>query len=193
MTATGRVHGQEPSERGGLVVELPRRRETRRLAEQLAQVLGARDLLVLSGPLGAGKTFLTRALAHALGLPPRVAVTSPTFTLVQELDTALPMVHADLYRLGGAQEVEILGLEAMRADGALLVVEWAEPYIDVLGGDALVLTLGGEPRVGKLRSTGPRSAAALDALRAAVHAEGPGHGRPRSRSGKAAGPPGASD
>ena len=64
------------------VVELPTRRATTRLAQGLAPHLGAGDLLVLSGELGTGKPFFVRALCRALGLPERVAVTSPTFSLI---------------------------------------------------------------------------------------------------------------
>jgi len=143
---------------------LPTRRATEELARRLAPLLLPGDLLVLSGPLGSGKTFFTGALCRALGLPEKTRVPSPTFTLVHEHETTPPISHADLYRLRDARDVLGLGLDAQRDDGRVLVVEWGEPYIDVLGGDALVLELSLDPRKAVLRATGVRSAALLAAL-----------------------------
>jgi len=146
--------------------ELPTRRATQRLAELLAPQLKPSDLVILSGPLGSGKTFFTRALCRALGLPQGKRVTSPTFTLVHEHDTTPPLSHADLYRLTGDTQVRALGLDSQRDDGRILLVEWGEPYVDVLGGDALVLTFALEPRRAAFSATGRRSSAILAALSA---------------------------
>jgi len=85
---------------------------------------------LFSGELGAGKTFLARAVARAWGVPARVPVASPTFTLVQEYETARGLLlHIDLYRLRGsneAAEVYRLGLAERRAEGSVLVVEWGD-------------------------------------------------------------------
>jgi tRNA threonylcarbamoyladenosine biosynthesis protein TsaE len=102
------------------------------------------DLVLLSGDLGAGKTFLVRAMARSLGV--RGAVTSPTFTLVRELMTSRGLlVHADLYRLRGESldsETRRLGLRERRGEGAFVVVEWGEDAIEALGGNpALVVSL----------------------------------------------------
>lgn len=122
-----------------LVRTLRTRRETRLFGASIARVVVGGDLLILSGDLGAGKTFLVRALARALRI--RQAITSPTFILVQEFATArVPLVHADLYRLRGggeqalAVEVARLGLRERRREGALVVVEWGEDAIEALGG-----------------------------------------------------------
>jgi tRNA threonylcarbamoyladenosine biosynthesis protein TsaE len=116
------------------------RRATVRLAGRLAPLVGAGDLIVLSGDLGAGKTFFARALLRALGLPGDVQVTSPTFTLVHEYQLSLRVLHADAYRLlGDAEELLALGLGDALGEGALVLLEWGEPYIEWLGGDALVL------------------------------------------------------
>jgi tRNA threonylcarbamoyladenosine biosynthesis protein TsaE len=145
-------------------VELSSERATRELAARVAPHLEAGDLVVLSGPLGSGKTFFARALCRALGLPPRVRVPSPTFTLVHEHPTTPPISHADLYRLRDENDVRGLGLDAQRDDGRVLLVEWGEPYIAALGGDALVLELSVGPRRAKLRATGRRSGALLAAV-----------------------------
>ena len=93
-------------------------RATRELARRIAPLLERGDLVILTGPLGSGKTYFTRALCRALGLPPRVRVPSPTFTLVHEHSTLPPLSHADLYRLRDAADVRSLGLDAQRATAA---------------------------------------------------------------------------
>jgi len=145
-------------------VELPTRRATTRLARRLAPLLAAGDLVILSGELGAGKTFFVRALCRALGLSERVRVTSPTFSLIHEHDTSPPVAHADLYRLSTEREVREIGLAEQRDDGRLLLVEWGEPFIGLLGGDALVVGLGLAPRRAEIRATGPRALGILRAL-----------------------------
>lgn len=148
-----------------VVRALPSKAATARLAAELAPLLAGGDLLLLDGPLGAGKTFFTRALARALGLPQSTRVTSPTFTLVHEYATEPPLVHADLYRLNDDHRgVFELGLVGQRDDGALLVVEWGLPFQRVLGGDALIMSLVREPRSATFSATGPRSRRLLEAL-----------------------------
>lgn len=147
-------------------VALPTRRATRQLGKHLAAVARLSDLIVLEGPLGAGKTFLVRALSRALGLPVTEPVTSPTFSIVQELSTpSLAVVHADLYRLNAPSELAELGLLAARDDN-LLIVEWGERYIEGLGGDALLVRLSRSPREAILSATGPTAQSRLDELRA---------------------------
>lgn len=146
---------------------LPTRRSTIRLARRLAPLLGPSDLVVLSGLLGSGKTFFTRALCRALGLPPSIRVTSPTFTLIHEYDTHPPLAHADLYRLEGPKDVAGLGLRSMRDDGWLVVVEWGEPYIQIMGGDAVTVRLDLDPRRATIEAGGPRSQLIVDGLRTA--------------------------
>ncbi len=122
------------------------------------------DLLLLSGDLGAGKTFLARAVARVLGVPTSQAIASPTFTLVQEYETPRGiLLHCDLYRLRAddprktATEVRRLGLAERRAEGAILIVEWGEGCGRELGGESqLAVELRLEPRVARV--TGTRSA-----------------------------------
>jgi tRNA threonylcarbamoyladenosine biosynthesis protein TsaE len=147
-----------------VLYELPTQRATRRLAARLAPLLAGGDLVVLSGPLGAGKTFFARALCVALGVEAR-HVTSPTFSLIHELTGRLAIAHADLYRLRSPAELVDLGLDALRDDGRLLLVEWGESYVDALGGDALRLELSLEPRRARFSAGGTRSNQVLAALR----------------------------
>jgi len=135
------------------------------LARRIAPWLAPGHLLILDGPLGSGKTFFTRALCYALGLPEEARVPSPTFTLVHEHETLPPLAHADVYRLSSEDDVVELGLEAQRAEGYLVVVEWGKPYLAVLGGDALIISLTHDPRTAELNATGPSSSKILEAVR----------------------------
>jgi tRNA threonylcarbamoyladenosine biosynthesis protein TsaE len=145
------------------VVDLPTKDDTRALARKLAPLLAGSDLVVLSGALGAGKTFLVRALCRSLGLVDE-RVTSPTFSLIHEYDTQPMVAHADLYRLSEDRDVRALGLDSQRDDGRLLLVEWGEPFIQILGGDALLVALSREPRRATITATGPRSTEILARL-----------------------------
>lgn len=153
------------------LVPLPTRRATIRLARALAVSLQPGDLVILSGDLGAGKTFFTRALARALGVPSREPITSPTFTLLHEYDARVPITHADLYRVTDEDELVHLGLRDRRGEGAVLVVEWGEPFEAALGGDALHvrfdLDASGFRNV-RIESKGPRANALHEAWRRAI-------------------------
>jgi tRNA threonylcarbamoyladenosine biosynthesis protein TsaE len=156
---------------------LPSRRATTQLGAAIGRALREGDLVLVDGDLGAGKTFLCRAIVRAIGVPESVRVTSPTFTLMNEYDAAvgarLRLVHADAYRLLGSgheeDEVNAIGLRAKLGDGWACVVEWGSALVAALGGDALCITLRAGPR-GTVASerhadfvaTGPTSVALLD-------------------------------
>lgn len=140
-------------------IELPTRRATRRLGRALAQSLQPGDALILSGALGAGKTFLVRAICRGLGLDAGVRVVSPTFTLIRELETVPRVAHADLYRLASPDEAHELGLAELRERGMVLLVEWGEPHAEAMGPDRLTLAIELGPRRVRLVSDGPRSEA----------------------------------
>ncbi len=107
-------------------VELPDEAATARLAVLLSPSLAAGDLVTLSGDLGSGKTSFARALLRVLAEDPALEVPSPTFTLLQTYDTPrFPVVHADLYRIGGVDDLAELGWDEA-AEGALVLVEWPE-------------------------------------------------------------------
>ena len=141
--------------------------ETLALAGRLAGLLRPGDVVGLRGDLGAGKTTLAAAVAHALGVPAEVPVTSPSFTLINEYDNEPPIYHMDLYRLGDPSELYELGLwEYYDGDGVCLV-EWCDRFDDLWPRDALVLTLHlgqGEARRIEIEGRG-RGAELADALR----------------------------
>lgn len=141
-----------------LLVPLPTRRRTIQLARALAPRLEPGDLLLLHGPLGAGKTFFTRALLRAMGVPCTEAVASPTFALVHEYTTARAHVlHADLYRLRDEPaRIPALGLRERRGEGAIVVVEWAADLERWLGPVSLIVELQREP-ARQARVHGPRA------------------------------------
>ena len=115
------------------------------LGASLARSLGPGDVVLLEGELGAGKTAFVRGLAIGLGAP-EDDVSSPTFTLVQEYRGRVPFVHADLYRVSGAEAAD-LGLEELGRDG-VVAVEWAAKLVRKPAGavDVLIEDLGGDRR-----------------------------------------------
>lgn len=106
-------------------MEIPDIAATEALAQRLAPLLRPRDIVALSGDLGAGKTAFARALIHTLG-EPDMEVPSPTFTLVQTYDvSSFEIWHFDLYRLESPQDAFELDIEEAFAAGVSLI-EWPE-------------------------------------------------------------------
>jgi tRNA threonylcarbamoyladenosine biosynthesis protein TsaE len=132
----------------GLSIEVASEAETAQLARGLAQLVNPGTVIGLSGPLGAGKTRLVRALAEALGVDPG-AIASPTFVLIHEYEGRIPVVHCDVYRLRGADEFEALGVDEYWNGGGVCLVEWADRVADRLPPGAWFLRiepLGAESR-----------------------------------------------
>jgi tRNA threonylcarbamoyladenosine biosynthesis protein TsaE len=108
------------------LVTLRSEAETAEFGAWLGAHLGPGDAVLLSGPIGAGKTHLVRALIQSRLGQPDAEVPSPTFTLVQTYEApGITLWHADLYRIGHPDEVVELGLDAAFED-AIVLVEWPE-------------------------------------------------------------------
>lgn len=122
---------------------------TEALGARLASELAPGDLVLLEGGLGAGKTTLARALIRTLMDDPGLDVPSPSFALVQPYERAQgPVLHADLYRIGSAREIDELGLFD-RTD-AIVLVEWPERARELLPRCRMVVRLD-VPRHGQGR------------------------------------------
>lgn len=139
----------------------------RDLGRELGALLRAGDLVVLTGPLGAGKTTLTTGIGEALGV--RGPITSPTFVLARTHPSESggpPLVHVDAYRLGSAAELDDLDLDFERS---VVVVEWGQGLLEGVAESQLEVLLqrssvppdaqeleADEPRRVVLIGTGPR-------------------------------------
>ncbi len=105
--------------------------ETIALGRELGPSLSGAVLLI--GNLGAGKTTLTKGIVEGRGVAYIDAVSSPTFTLIHQYGAAEnPVYHVDLYRLDEARQVESLGLDEIFSSGALVLLEWAERFPELL-------------------------------------------------------------
>jgi tRNA threonylcarbamoyladenosine biosynthesis protein TsaE len=127
--------------------ELPTAADTEKLGAALGRRLGAGDLVVLSGPLGAGKTVLVRGIAAGLGVCG--PVTSPTFVIARVHRPAaggrgVPLVHVDAYRLGGLDELDDLDLDTDLVD-AVVAVEWGEGRAERLADRHLLVRMERRP------------------------------------------------
>lgn len=108
------------------------------LARQFAAKLKPKDLLLLTGELGAGKTRFVQGLAAGLGVPVATYVRSPSFILMNKYDGGrLPLYHFDFYRLHDVGELADLGLEEIVDGDGVTVVEWADRFPGALPGKAM--------------------------------------------------------
>lgn len=159
-----------PDDTTPLAVTVPTAAAMRGLGRRLAGLLRPGDLVLLAGPLGAGKTTLVQGLGEALRV--RGRVTSPTFVIARvhpPLADGPALVHVDAYRLGGLAEVDDLDLDLA---GSVTVVEWGEGLAEGLSADRLEITIGfaaadpgpqppgdeprDEPRTVRITGTGSR-------------------------------------
>ena len=125
-------------------IDLSDEAATRALADDIAELVTAGDLVTLSGDLGAGKTTFARALLRRLADDPELETPSPTFTLMQVYETPrFPVVHADLYRVREPGELVELGWSEA-SEGALVIVEWAERAGGELAADRLDVALASD-------------------------------------------------
>jgi tRNA threonylcarbamoyladenosine biosynthesis protein TsaE len=148
------------------MIELPSVADTRAFGRRLAAVLRAGDLVLLIGPLGAGKTALAQGIGAGLGV--RGPVVSPTFVIARvHAGGRLPLVHVDAYRLGSLAEVDDLDLDVSVSE-SVTVVEWGAGLAEQLADARLEILLDrksdSEIRTVRLRPVGgdwPSRATAL--------------------------------
>ncbi len=129
-------------------VALANETATSELMADLALLIGAGDVITLSGDLGAGKTAAARALIRYLAADDTLEVPSPTFTLAQSYELpSFPLVHADLYRINDASELEEIGLSPL-PDDIVALIEWPERAPDAMPADRIDIAFSHRPALG---------------------------------------------
>jgi len=129
-------------------VALANETATENLMADLALLIGPGDVITLSGDLGTGKTAAARALIKYLADDPSIEVPSPTFTLAQDYDLpTYALVHADLYRINEAAELEEIGLSPL-PEGVVALIEWPERASEALPPDRIDIALSHRPALG---------------------------------------------
>jgi tRNA threonylcarbamoyladenosine biosynthesis protein TsaE len=124
-----------------LTVALPDLTATELFGARLAKALLPGSVVALVGPLGAGKTYLVRAIARALRVADHRTVSSPTFVLIQEYEGRLPIYHFDAYRLKSSSEFAGLGAEEYFSGKGVCLIEWADRMEEYLPKDHLLIEL----------------------------------------------------
>lgn len=118
--------------------------ETRAVGERIGAALAPGSVVLLRGPLGAGKTVLVKGIARGLGVEDEVI--SPTYTIVADYPGRIPLAHVDLYRIEGEAQIAGLGLDELLAGPGVTVVEWGEKLEGTpLGRAAVRVTIALEP------------------------------------------------
>ena len=98
----------------------------------MAKLVRPGDVIALTGELGTGKTYLTKGIAHGLGVPAEQFVRSASFVLVNKYDGTYPIWHIDAYRLESSLEFVALGYEELIDSQCVAVIEWAEKAAELL-------------------------------------------------------------
>jgi tRNA threonylcarbamoyl adenosine modification protein YjeE len=136
------------SETSTFSVALANETATAQLMADLALLIGAGDVITLSGDLGAGKTAAARAMIRYLAGDDSVEVPSPTFTLAQTYELpSFALVHADLYRINDAIELEEIGLSPL-PEGAVALIEWPERAPEAMPADRIDIAFSHRPALG---------------------------------------------
>ncbi len=122
--------------------------ETLAIGRLLGEQLSPGAIISLRGSLGAGKTILAKGIALALKIDE--AITSPTYTLLQEYEGTLPLYHMDLYRIDSVEEFEMLGTEELLYEKGITLIEWSEKIDEILPEDTIFITLSIEENQDRL-------------------------------------------
>ncbi|MBO4728052.1 MAG: tRNA (adenosine(37)-N6)-threonylcarbamoyltransferase complex ATPase subunit type 1 TsaE [Spirochaetaceae bacterium] len=113
--------------------------ETIKLGEKIGSYLKAGDVLAMRGTLAAGKTTITKGIAHALGI--EETITSPTFTIVSEYEGKLHLYHIDVYRLDSSEDFVNLGSDEMLYGNGVSIIEWSEKVQSEIPKKAITISL----------------------------------------------------
>ena len=122
-------------------LELSSIEKTQAFGVFLGEIAKPGDIITLEGELGAGKTALTQAIGRGLGVDPKIYITSPTFSLLQEYQGRLLLYHMDLYRLAGEEDIENLGFAEYIYGNGLTVIEWPERLGSLMPAERLHIQL----------------------------------------------------
>lgn len=127
--------GAAPPASAHLVLEAETRStaETVDLGRRFAGTLRSGDVVVVSGPIGAGKTYFVKGIAAGLGVPDMHAVNSPTYDLVHRFEGAVPLFHLDFYRLEELSPEDVGWLSEYLGGDGVAVIEWGEKFIAAFG------------------------------------------------------------
>ena len=115
--------------------------DTIRVGQEIGRLLLEGDVVGLVGELGTGKTWLTKGIALGLGVNPKTIVTSPSFILVNEYQARVALFHMDAYRLESLDEALSAGIEENIHSGAVIVLEWADRWPEILPEHTLMVEL----------------------------------------------------
>lgn len=150
-----------PRRRESVTIPLRDEEATRALGARLAHHAKPGDVVVLTGPLGAGKTVCVKGFVAALDA--RVDVTSPTFALCHRYATSPPVAHVDCWRMESPAELVDIGLDELLDDGWIALVEWGD-RVGLDGSLTIELSVSGPARVATLRAGTDEWDAAMDAM-----------------------------
>jgi len=117
----------------------PNAEETLLIGKIIGKCLAAGDIVALIGDLGTGKTCLTQGIARGLGVSDGYAITSPTFTLINEYPGRHVLYHLDVYRLQGSKDLEEMGYEEYFYGKGVSIIEWAEKIADIVPETAITI------------------------------------------------------
>lgn len=175
-----------PSDAGRRTPVITRSAEdTHRLGIQLGRSLPIPSVVLLRGPLGVGKTTLTRGIAEGLGLEDPRRVSSPSFALVNIYRGRCPIYHVDLYRLQGARDLYTTGLDEFLGRQGVTIVEWSERLTFPVESAVIVdiEDAGGDSRIFRISGPDSTEAASASEGNSPVHSSGAGRrsGRRRRR------------
>ena len=123
-----------------MIIETNSAEETFALGKALGEKASPGQIYTLDGDLGTGKTVFTQGVAAGLGITE--AISSPTFTIIQEYDTGrLPLYHFDVYRIGNIEEMEEIGYDDYFFGEGICLIEWADLIREILPEHVIRITI----------------------------------------------------